>query len=235
MKITHQRRPRQRGNVMLEFAVVAWVLVMMLAGCFEVGMAYFRALQASDLVRNANILQVDDVIAPSNGVDLSVLSTQRVLFRTAPSLGLTKSGSADPNPNGNGVVYLSKVLQVGTNTCASGLGAAFDQTNETTKAATCPNYLSYVFGRYIVIGNTSKGSSVLGSPSDTTASDGTLTLAQICKDTGNAIAATTMTKFNIPQPAADQYTLVSELLVDVTSYQVFKIMNVPTIYMRNVS
>lgn len=232
---TPSRRTGESGSVFLEFAVVSWILVFMLAGSFEVGMTLIRSLQASDLIRNASILQVDDVVAPSDGVDLSVLSTQRVLFRTAPNLGLTKPGTSDPDPNGNGVVYLAKVLHVGPLECSTGMGTAFDQTSQATMAATCPNYDSYVFARYIAIGNTGKGTSVLGKPGDTTASDGTLSAAQICKDSGNVISSATLTSFNIPLPAQDQYTLVSEIFVDVSSYEVFKLMNAPNIYMRNVS
>jgi hypothetical protein len=228
-------RNRERGSIFLEVAVVSWVLIFLLAGAFEVGMTLIRALQASDLIRNASILQVDDVVSPNDGVDLSVLSTQRVLFRTAPNLGLTKAGTSDPDPNGNGVVYLAKVLHVGPLECSTGIGAAFDQTNQSTMKATCPNYDSYVFARYIVIGNTSKGSSVMGHPSDTTASDGTLTASQICSDTGNVISTTTLNSYNIPLPSQDQFTLVSEVFVDVSGYAVFRIMNAPNIYMRNVS
>jgi hypothetical protein len=219
---------------MLEFALVSWILVFLLAGAFEIGMTLVRSQQASDLIRNANILQVDDVVAPSNGVDLSILSTQRVLFRTGPALGLTIAGTTNPDPHGNGVVYLSKVFYVGTNECSTGMGAAFDQTSEATKAATCPNYKNYVFARYISIGNTSKGASVLGSPGDTPAADGTLTPAQICQDTSNVIALARLTNASIPLPGLDQFTLVSEIWVDVSGYEVFKIADIPSIYMRNV-
>jgi len=221
--------------MMLEFAAVSWILVFLLGGSFELGMTLVRALQASDLVRNANILQVDDVIAPQNGVDLSIVSTQRVLFRTAPSLGLTTPGTSDPNPNGNGVVYLSKVFHVGTNECATGIGTGFDQTSEATKHATCANYDSYVFGRYIAIGNTGKGASVLGSPGDTPGSDGNLTASQMCRDSGNVIATGTLNNYNIPLPGADQFTLVSEIWVDVSQYVLFRLSSSNMIYMRNVS
>jgi hypothetical protein len=229
------KQQRERGSMLLEFAIVSWVLVFMLAGSFEIGMTLIRSLQASDLVRNANILQVDDVIAPQNGVDLSVLSTQRVLFRTAPMLGLTTPGTSDPNPSGNGVVYLSKVFHVGPLECSTGIGTAFDQTSQATMAATCPNYDSYVFARYIAIGNTAKGPSVLGAPSDTPAANGMLSAAQMCKDSGAVIPTATLNTYNIPLPAQDQYTLVSEVRADISSYSVFKILNASRIYMRNVS
>ena len=56
MKQTSRRMKRQRGNSMMEFAAVSWILVFLLAGMFEVGMSLFRALQASDLVRNAVVV-----------------------------------------------------------------------------------------------------------------------------------------------------------------------------------
>src|ERR1700683_2069998 len=55
------RQTRQGGSPMLEFAIVVWVLVLLLAGSFDVGMTLIRALQASELVREAGILQVDDI------------------------------------------------------------------------------------------------------------------------------------------------------------------------------
>src|SRR5271170_3025630 len=138
---TRRRLTRQRGNTMMEFAAVSWILVFLLAGVFDVGMSLFRALQASDLVRNAAVLSVNDSIAPTPTVDLSVLSTQEVLLRTAPSLGMTISGTPQPNPNGPGVVILTKVYQVGTNECNLGV-TGFDGTTNT-----CPNLGSYVIGR----------------------------------------------------------------------------------------
>jgi len=211
--------------MLLEGAIVIWCLVMMLAGTFDVSMTMIRALQASELVREANILQVDDVVAPSDSVDLSLTSTQNVLLRTAPSLGLSNANST----SGNGVVFLTKIINVGPIECSVGIGNSFDGTTTT-----CPNLGSYVIARRIVVGNTSKGSSVYGSPSDTPNSSGYLTDAQICSDTGNVISTALPTGIQT-SVTADQYTLVCELYVDTSSLGLFKVVTANNIYFRNFS
>jgi hypothetical protein len=188
-------------------------------------MTLIRSLQASELVREANILQVDDVVAPSVSVDWSLASTQSVLLRTAPSLGLSNANTS----TGNGIVILTKIVNVGPIECSIGIGNAFDGTQ-----ATCPNLGSYVISRRISIGNTSVGSSAYGSPSDTPNSSGYLTDAQICSDTGNVIG--TALPVNLQSSVgADQYTLVSELFVNTASMGVFQVFTANNIYMRNFS
>ncbi len=224
------RRVRQGGSTMLEFAVVVWVLVLLLAGSFDVGMTMIRALQASELVREAGILQVDDIVAPTDSVDLSLTSTQEVLLRTAPSLGLAMTdGTYAPNPNGNGVIVLSKIVDVGPLECSIGVGNSFDGTTRT-----CPNLGSYVIARRITIGNTAQGSSVYGNPSDTPNSSGNLTDLQICMDSGNVITGTLPT-YLTATVTADQFTLVSELFVNTSGMNIFAITAADAIYMRNFS
>jgi len=229
-RIEAKNRTRRAGNTMLEFAAVVWILLFLLAGSFDGGMAFIRALQASELVRNASILQVDDAVAPTDSVDLSLASTQTVLLRTAPSLGLAKTdGTYAPNPSGNGVVILSKIMNVGPIECSLGVGTSFDGTT-----ATCPNLGSYVIARRIVIGNSSRGTSVFGNPADTPDSSGNLTDAQICKDTGNQISGSLPTYLQ-STVGADQFTVVSELFVNTSGMGIFNIMTANNIYMRNFS
>jgi hypothetical protein len=224
------RHARQRGSTLLESAVVFWTLVILLAGSFDVGMTLIRALQASELVREAGILQVDDIVAPTDSVDLSLTSTQKVLLRTGPSLGLaTTDGTYAPNPSGSGVIVLSKIINVGPLECSIGVGNKFDGTT-----ATCPNLGSYVIARRIVIGNTAKGSSLYGNPSDTPSANGNLTDAQICQDTGNVISGS-LPSYSVSTVTADQFTLVSELFVDTSQANIFKIIDANSIYMRNFS
>lgn len=226
-----RRGGRQSGNMMLEFAVVAWILVFLLAGCVDVGMTLIRSMQAAELVRSANILQVDDVVAPSDAVDLSLASTQAVLLRIAPSLGLaTVSGTTYvANTSGNGVIILTKILNVGPIECSVGIGTSFDGTT-----GTCPNLGSYVIARRIVIGNTAQGTSVFGNPVDTPNSSGYLTDAQICSDTGNVISTALPTALQ-STVGADQYTVVTELFVNTSNMSVFQIVTANNIYMRSFS
>lgn len=215
---------------MLELAVVVWALVLLLGGTFDMGMTMIRSLQASELIREAGILQVDDMVAPTDSVDLSLASTQAVLLRTGPSLGLALTdGTYHANPNGSGVVILSEVINVGPLTCSVGIGNAFDGTSNT-----CPNLGKYVFYRRIVVGNTAQGSSVYGNPSDTPNSDGWLTEAQICSDAGDTISTALPTNIQTAVPA-DQFTLVSELYVNTSGLNLFQIVASNLIYMCNFS
>lgn len=225
-------RKSRRGNMMLEFAAVAWILVLLLAGSFDVGMTLIRSLQASELVRNAAILSVDDVVNPGDTVDLSLASTQEVLLRTAPSLGLGLPGTYAPNTSGPGVVILSKILNVGPETCSTGV-SDFDGTT-----ATCPNLGSYVIARRIVIGNSAQGTSAFGNPSDTPNSEGNLTTAQICLDTGDVISSPLPSYLTTGTPASvgpDQFTVVTELYVNTANMTLFNFATVNNIYFRNFS
>ena len=228
---TQPRTTRESGSMALEFVAVAWILLFMLAGTVDVGMTLVRSLQASELVRDANILQVDDVVAPADSVDLSLLSTQEVLLRTSPSLGISKTdGTYAPDPNGNGLVVLTKILNVGPQECATGIGTSFDGTT-----ATCPNLGSYVIAKRIQFGNTSQGTSAFGNPIDTPNSSGNLTDAQICKDTGNQVASGSLPSSLTTALGADQFTMASELFVNLSSLTVFKIVTANNIYFRNFS
>lgn len=228
--VARPRQLRQGGSTMLEFAIVIWVLVLLLAGSFDVGMTLIRALQASELVREAGILQVDDIVAPTDSVDLSLTTTQEVLLRTAPALGLAKTdGTYAPNPSGKGLIVLSKIINVGPLECATGVGNSFDGTTKT-----CTNLGSYVIARRIIIGNTAQGSSAYGSPSDTPNSSGNLTDYQICMDAGNVVSGT-LPSYIAATVTADQFTLVSELFVNTSGMNIFAITAADAIYMRNFS
>ncbi len=214
------RNTRERGSFMLETALVSWTLLFMLMGAFQMGLMLVRALQAGEVCRNGNVLQVESV-------DMSQSINQQLLLRTGPYLGINTAGAWTPNSSGSGVIYLSKVYMVGPLECSNGV-ANFDGTT-----ATCPNLGSYVIQMRITIGNTAKGTSVIGTPSDTPGSNGYLTDNQVCTNSGN-VALNFATKVNLTLPS-DQYSWVAEVFADSTSFNLFGLMSAPTIYMRNVS
>jgi hypothetical protein len=214
----YRRYRSRRGSFILETALVSWVLLFMLMGSFQMGIMLVRAIQAGEVCRNANVLQV-------RYVDLSLSQNQQLLLRTAPALGINSPGTWTANPTGNGVIILSKVMLVGQLECSVGV-ANFDGTT-----ATCPNLGSYVVAARLTIGNTSKGSSVVGDPSSTPQSNGNLTDAQICTVTGNQT-----TKFSpLLVLNSDAFAFVTEVFADSTNYNLFGLMAAPTIYMRNMS
>lgn len=212
------RRRGQRGSFLLETAVVITTLLVMLMGSFQMGVMLIRAMQAGELCRNADVLLVQSI-------DLSTSTNQQLLLRTAPSLGINTPGAWTPSATGSGVVILSQVYLVGPLECSVGV-ADFDGTT-----ATCPNLGSYVISYRINIGNTSQGSSFLGSPTSTPQSNGNLTAAQICTVTGNQ----TSTFSPVLTLNSDTYSWVAEVYANSSNFNLFGVMAAPTIYMRNFS
>src|SRR5580692_5821246 len=152
---------RRKGSFFIEMAIVSWVLIYMLVGSFQMGMMLVRAIQAGEVCRNANVLEV-------RGIDLSQSTNQQLLLRTGPSLGINTAGSWTPSTTGTGLVILSQVYDVGPLMCNQGV------TNYPT--ATCTNIGQYVISMRINIGNsTTYGPSVLGNPTSTTQTNGFLT------------------------------------------------------------
>jgi hypothetical protein len=218
--IIHNRRRdrRQRGSFMMEFAIVIWTLLLMLAGAFEIGMTLIRAIQSSQVVRNANVLTV-------RGIDLSVLQNQQLLMRTAASLGMNLPNTWNPDPNGNGVIFITKVLLVGPLECAVGV-LNFDGTTKT-----CPNLGSYVIASRVIIGNGTRWSSPIGSPVTAQKSNGDLYDSDICTNSGDiALGFPGIITLN-----QDQFTYVAEIYVDTSKFNVFSFLTPPQIYMRNLS
>lgn len=216
--ISQNRLARQSGNVMMEFALVTPFLMLLLAGSFTIGMTLNRTIQASNVCRNANVLQV-------RGVDLSTTQNQSMLLRTAQGLGLNNAGTYTPNPNGKGVIYLTKVMNVGPNQCNLGIPG----WNGT--AATCPNYNQYVIAKRNVIGNSSRWSSVTGNPGSALNTDGSISDNYICTITSNRASGFP----GIVSLALDEYTYVAEVYVDISDLNFVNWFSAPIISVRNVS
>jgi hypothetical protein len=211
-------RKGERGSFMLEFALVAPLLVLMLGGSVEFGMALNRSLTASQVVRNANVLVI-------RGIDMSQNQNQQLLIRTAANLGMNTAGGWNPDPNGNGVIFLTKVLRVGNLECSLGI-ANWDGTQ-----ASCPNYGKYVIASRISIGNSTRWSSPLGTPGTTQRADGTL----YDSDIATSSADVALLFPGIVTLDYDKYTFVSELYVDISKFQLFTTPVEPVLYMRNCS
>ncbi len=212
-------RRRQKGNFLIEMALVSWVLLYMLVGSFQMGLMLVRAIQAGEICRNGNVLMI-------RGIDLSQTINQELLLRTGPSLGINTAGSWTPSSTGAGVIILSQVYYVGPLECSNGV-SNFDGTT-----ATCPNLGQYVIAMRLNIGNTAQGSSVVGNPSSSPQSNGFLTANQICTVAGDIASASFSSIITL---TSDQYTWVSEVYANSSAYNLFSFMQAPTIYMRNLS
>ena len=214
-----RRRYRgENGNFLLEFAMLAPFLVLLLAGTVDVGMALNRSILAGQVCRNANVLMV-------RGIDLSLSQNQQLVMRTAAGLGLNIPGTNTPNPSGRGVILLTKVLRVGPLECSIGIA------NWNGSPDTCPNYDKYVIANRITVGNGTSWQSKFGNPATTLKSNGDLYDADIAAGTSNVAQG-------FPAALAldlDQYTYISEIYVDTSTYQLFSAVSTPLIYMRNFS
>ena len=216
-----KHKGRRIGSSLVEFALIAPFMVTLLGGSFSIGMGLNRAVQARQVVRNANVLQV-------RSYDLSNVSNQRLVVRTAQGLGMELPSPATPftpDPNGKATVILTTVRRVGPVQCNLGI------TNWNQNPTSCPNYGMYVITRRTIIGNTTRWTSAAGNPGSTPQANGTLTDAQVATVTGNQATGFPA----MLQLALDEYTYMAEMYVDTNDISMFPIVNPVGIYVRNFS
>ena len=134
------RRGTQRGTEVIEFALVASVLLPFLFGTIVVGLNLGRSVQVTQVSRDAGHMY-------SRSVDFSDATNQSLIERLAQGLNIHVTGGA-------GVVILSTIMFVGQAQCdAAGLSGG-----------ACSNLNQPVFIHRIVIGNPSARSSTFGTP-----------------------------------------------------------------------
>jgi hypothetical protein len=161
---TDRRRRRQGGLEILEFALLATLLVGVLLGWFVTSMGLIRSLQANHLCAGLTNMYI-------HGADFSNYKMQKIARKIAGSLGLdigaAYSGNRRANTSnaGNVLVTVSQIMWVGS-------------TNEpncaVAGASGCTNHDSFVFTQRIQFGKgtiaTSHPSS-LGDPTTTSITD----------------------------------------------------------------
>ena len=135
------RKKRQGGNAIVEFAIVSVFLVPLLFGTFSIGMSLTKTVQASVVARDAGAMFM-------RYVDFTNTTNRNMLLRIANGMGMTNTG-------GNGVVVLTKIMYIGANECAL-IGLS---------TANCPNYNHNVVVKRVTVGNTGIYTSPYGSPS----------------------------------------------------------------------
>lgn len=208
----------------MEFALVTPFLMLLLAGAFTLGMSLNRSIQASNVIRNANVLM-------ARKVDLSREENQQMLIRSAAGLHFNIPGTNLPNPDGNGVIILTKVIKVGPVQCALGI------PGWNSLPSSCPNYGQYVIAQRISIGNTSRWASAFGNPSGTLQSNGEVTDADIANLTANRASGfkATNTGDGILFLDLDMFAYMGELFADVSDLNMLPWLEAPNISIRNVS
>jgi hypothetical protein len=223
---------RNAGNTILEFAIVMVFLLPMFAGAFTIGMALTKAIQVSNVARDAVVLLVRSTTDPESGLDLSLTQNQRIIVRAAQGLGMNSDALDDPSSTGTGVVILSKVVMVGPNECSLG-GLTPYTTSPFWNTGNCPNYGSYVFAYRVVIGNGTRWSSTFGNPGGTVQSNGTITAADIASNTSDV--ASTFSSVTGMTLSQSTFALVSEMYADVSFLNFFSVLTNPVIYARSIS
>lgn len=134
-------RARQRGNTILEFALVAVFLIPLLFGSFNLGMNLNQTVRVTQVVRDAGHMY-------ARYVDFSLPSNKNILVRLAMGLGMTADG-------GEGVIILSKITFINDADC-TGAGIPLGE---------CVNRNNYVITHRVVVGNASLRTSNFGTPS----------------------------------------------------------------------
>jgi Flp pilus assembly protein TadG len=141
--ITRQnRKSRQRGNTMIEFALAMTFLIPLMVGSFTLGINLMRTIQVTQLCRDAGSMY-------SRSVDFTLTGSQTMLVKMATGLGMTLTG-------GNGNVILSKVTFISDADC----------TGQGLAGAACSNRGKYVFMQRIYVGNKALRSSAFGTPNE---------------------------------------------------------------------
>jgi hypothetical protein len=236
MKQTPICRKHEKGNAILEFALVASFLVPLFAASIILGMTLSKGIQLNNLSREAAVLLVRTTTDPSAGLDLSKPSNQKILMRAAQGLRMNQSGTLTPDSAGNGAIILSKVILVSDVECAAGV-TPIPANAPPWNAGNCPNYGKYVFAYRVVIGNGTKFSSVTGNPpSGIVQSDGSITAGNIAMNTANLASnfGTNGSQILTLQPST--FALVAETYADISYLNIFfSIMQTPILYTRNVS
>ena len=160
--VISRKRSGQRGYEILEFGLMAILLVPAFLWTFINGMNLIRMIQCNQICRDIGNLYI-------HGVDYTTYQAQRVAATLAQTYGLQIGSSyTGNNPTndangGNGWVILSEIMYVGTSACSA-----------LPSGTTCTNSGKYVYVMRLDFGNKSlqiNGSSlasVIGTPSSAT-------------------------------------------------------------------
>lgn len=186
--ISDNRLRNQRGNNLLEFALLSLFLVPAFFGTVSTGMALGKGIQTSQVARDAGHMYVRQV-------DFSQTANKNLIVRLANGMGMTLTG-------GNGVVILTQVLMIGPAECtAAGLNDA-----------ACVNKNWPVITQRLTVGNTGLYTSTIGTPSPSLIqTDGTISATNYLKEIScraNTLTQGTTTGLLTLQPA--ERTYVSE-------------------------
>ena len=139
--VSARRKRGQSGNEMIEFALLAVLLIPILLYMFVSGMNLIRLQENTQVCRDVGDLYI-------HGVDFTTYDGQALAQRLSNGLGLQigaqfPGNNADNSSNGGvGYMVLSEVMYVGSGACSS-----------LPAGTTCTNQNQYVFLQHIAFGN----------------------------------------------------------------------------------
>ena len=163
MATVHRRR-RQGGQEIIEFALVAILLIPILLGAVITGIGLVRNIQAQQVCRDLTSIYI-------HGGEFSTYSMQQLAQKLALGLNLqigsNFSGNQRENTDNAGdvLITVSQIEYVGPTTAA---------LCTSVGAANCTNHDSFVFTERVRLGNwsvTGWNGSTLGDPSTTSITD----------------------------------------------------------------
>lgn len=219
------RGHRERGSAFIEFALMAPFVVMAFAMTASIGLSANRTQNVSAVARNVTRLVVQ-------GVDFSNLSAQsranqQLISKMARGLGMaTSTTDFTPNPAGDAVVIISKIVLVDNFQCSSGISGWNGQPN------TCPNYGQYVFSYRVIVGNATRWTSKIGDPTIPPDPDGSFSDSAMATNTG--IRASAFSSIMTLNPGKEAYLV--EVFADNNGYDFFRAQtSIPYVYKRYVT
>jgi len=157
---TARRKKGQGGQELIEFALIALLLAVLLIGAFVTGMNLVRSIQANQACRDLTDMYI-------HGADFSTYSMQQLAARLASGLNLQIGSSfagneaANTGNGGNGLVTVTQLMYIGSTT---------DPSCVAVGANNCTNHDSFVFIQRIQFGDgalAGQNPSSLGNPSTT--------------------------------------------------------------------
>jgi hypothetical protein len=141
--MTDRRRKTQSGQEILEFGLVAVLLVPMFIGVFVVGMNLIRSIQTNQVCRDLDSMSI-------HCGDFSTYPLQQEAQRLAQGLNLQIGASFAGNQQsnvanaGNGLVTVTQIMWIGSTTSASCIAVG---------AGNCTNASSFVYTQQNQFGN----------------------------------------------------------------------------------
>ncbi len=160
MRLSIKRHKRERGNEIVEFALVISFFAPLLLGTFVIGVNMIRAIAVNHVVRDLDSMYI-------HGADFSTSGYQTLALRLGAGINLQApafpSGTTNVQSNtgstGNGIIWVTKIMYVGATT---------DPYCMQVGSGNCVNHDSFVYLQRVVFGNstlTSQQQSTLGDAS----------------------------------------------------------------------